>query len=189
MIGVVDLGWGNLASLGHALDVLGRPWRPVSDPVSLAGCEQLVLPGVGAFGSAMDALRASGLEGALRTWPGPLLGICLGMQLMLEASEEAPGVPGLGLLPGTCRAFPGPRRLHMGWSEVALPGGRRTPVYFVHGYRLPAWVGPAAELGLAEHGGPFVAAFRAGRLGGFQFHPEKSGPAGLTLLAEGLTWS
>lgn len=190
MIGVLDLGWGNLASLGHGLDTLGNPWRPVTDPSGLAGCDRLVLPGVGAFGSAMAALRASGLDGALRAWPGPLLGICLGMQLMLEGSQEAPGVSGLGLLPGRCEAFDAHRlrTLHMGWSALAFQGETR-PVYFVHGYRLRTWAGPEADLGVADHGGPFVAAFRCGRLGGFQFHPEKSGAAGLRLLAEALTWS
>ncbi len=190
MIGIVEYGCGNLASLENALDVLGFPHQRVITPQALASSERLILPGVGHFGHAMSNLRSRGLVEALQAWDRPLLGICLGMQLLFEGSAEAPEMPGLGLLPGRFEAFSDPalKVPHMGWSPLDFQG-RIAPVYFVHSYRLPAWVGPEARIGTATYGEPFVACFRAGRLGGFQFHPEKSSRDGLALLQEALTWS
>jgi imidazole glycerol-phosphate synthase len=199
VIGLLDYGCGNLGSLENALAFLGLPCRRVAEPAGLAAVDRLILPGVGHFGHAMARLGTSGLEGPLRAWAGggrPLLGICLGMQLLFEGSEEAPGLAGLGLLPGRFTAFTDPalKVPHMGWSPVAFGGGSPSPLdgtaYFVHSYRLPAWVGPPPErLGLARYGGPFVAAFQAGNLAGCQFHPEKSGDWGLACLGEALAWS
>lgn len=113
------------------------------------------------------------------------------MQLLFEGSAEAPGTPGLGLVEGRCRRFGGAglKVPHMGWSAVDF-GGRSVAAYFVHSYYVPAFPPPRSALmtGLCDYGGPFLAAFRSGALGGFQFHPEKSGAAGLALLEEALRW-
>ena len=150
-----------------------------------------MLPGVGAAGSAVTALRESGLweavgEGARDGTP--LLGICLGAQLMLEGSDED-DAPGLGLLGGRCRAFPtpaagGPRIVpHVGWNAVELNGGRRADAYFVHGYWLEA-TDPAVVRGTTEVDGfRFPSLLRSGSLTATQFHPEKSGRFGRALLA------
>lgn len=190
MIGILEYGCGNLASLENALEVLGFAHQRVGTPKALTACDRLILPGVGHFGHAMSNLRERGLEAALKAWDRPLLGICLGMQLLFEGSEEAPEAAGLGLLPGRFTRFTDPalKVPHMGWSDLVFQA-QKGAVYFVHGYRLEGWSGPEAELGTAVHGAPFVAAFRCGRLGGFQFHPEKSGEVGLALLKEALTWS
>ena len=194
MIGLLEYGCGNLRSLENALEAVDLPSRRVGDPGGLAGVDRLILPGVGHFGHAVGNLRARGLEGAVRAFAargGPLLGICLGMQLLFEGSDEAPGVEGLGLLAGRFRSFEDPalKVPHMGWSAMEWEGSTR-PVYFVHSYFLAEWTDPSpSRLGLASYGRPFVAAFRAGCLAGFQFHPEKSGLEGLALLKEALTWS
>lgn len=190
MIGIVEYGCGNLASLENALEVLGFAHQRVGTPRAMATCDRLILPGVGHYGHAMTQLRQRGLEPALQAWDRPLLGICLGMQLLFEGSTEAPSIPGLGLLPGTFLAFTDPtlKVPHMGWSALDFQG-RTAPVYFVHSYRLPRWEGPKAEVGYASHGETFVACFRSGRLGGFQFHPEKSSREGLELLKKALAWS
>jgi imidazole glycerol phosphate synthase glutamine amidotransferase subunit len=195
VIGIVEYGCGNLRSLENALEALGLPCRRVSTREDVLAVERLILPGVGNFGHAGAALAASGLGPALQERAAlgrPLLGICLGMQLLLQGSDEAPDVPGLGLVEGRCRLLdaPGLKVPHMGWSDVAFEG-RTQAAYFVHSYCLPAWAGtvPADALGLARHGESFVAAFRQGALGGFQFHPERSGTQGLALLKEALQWS
>lgn len=194
MIGIVDYGCGNLRSLENALEALALPSRRVASPGEILEADRLVLPGVGNFGHAGRELRERGLEAPLleRARRGlPLLGICLGMQLLFEGSDEAPEVPGLGLLEGRCGAFvaPGLKVPHMGWSAVDF-GDRQLSAYFVHSYRISAFPAgrPAQAVGMAAYGGPFLAAFRSGALAGFQFHPEKSGKAGLALLGEALTW-
>ncbi len=190
LVGIVEYGCGNLASLENALDTLGVRHQRVGTPEALAACDRLILPGVGHYGHAMTQLRARSLEAPLKAWNRPLLGICLGMQLLFEGSTEAPGISGLGLLSGTFLAFTDPdlKVPHMGWSALDFQG-RTTPVYFVHSYRLPRWEGHRADLGFGTYGDPFVACFRSGRLCGFQFHPEKSGREGLELLKEALQWS
>lgn len=196
MIGILDYGCGNLGSLAHALAFLGLEGRLVSEPGEVEAVDRLILPGVGHFGHAVASLAASGLAGPLRARVaagGPLLGICLGMQLLFEGSLEAPEAPGLGFLPGRFEAFEDPalKVPHMGWSPVAFGGAVPDgTAYFVHSYRLRAWSGPGPDLlGLAAYGGPFVAAFRQGHLAGCQFHPEKSGDWGLAFLREALSWS
>jgi len=194
MIGIVDYGCGNLRSLENALEALCLDSRRVSAPADILAADRLILPGVGNFGHAGAALAQRGLGDALkeRALAGsPLLGICLGMQLLFQGSEEAPEVPGLGLLEGRCRVFEGPglKVPHMGWSAVEF-GDRSLAAYFVHSYYVPRWPeGAGAQvLGIGSYGRPFLAAFRSGALSGFQFHPEKSGTQGLALLKESLQW-
>lgn len=194
MIGIVEYGCGNLRSLENALEVLGLTSQRVGTAAEIEGMDRLILPGVGHFGHAMGELRRRNLEGPVKAFAAsgrPLLGICLGMQLLFEGSDEAPDVPGLGLLRGRYRAFTDPtlKVPHMGWNRV-VDGDATTTVYFVHTYFLPEWTEDRnpERLGLARHGEPFVASFACGNLAGFQFHPEKSGQAGLALLKESLSW-
>lgn len=181
---------GNLRSVERALAFLGHPCRVQPE---VDGATRLIIPGVGAFGAAMEALAplAESIRDAARRMP--TLGICLGMQLFFESSEESPGVPGLGLLPGRVERLPqtpGIKVPHMGWNTLAFrPGshmGASFPtdgqVYFVHTYHcacaheddVAAW---------SDHGGRFVAAVEREHLWGTQFHPEKSGDLGLALLS------
>jgi imidazole glycerol-phosphate synthase subunit HisH len=190
VIGVVDFGSGNTRSVLRALAAVDADARLVSDAPSLDACERLVLPGVGAAPSAVEALQARGLWEPLQRWGGagrPLLGLCLGAQLLLDGSDEG-NAPGLGLVGGRCRAFPrpearGPRHVpHIGWNEVRTRAGSAFDAYFVHGYWLDADAGAVA--GWTEVDGfTFPSLLRAGPLTGTQFHPEKSGPAGRALLA------
>lgn len=191
MIVVVDFGSGNTRSVLRALEAVGADARLARDGSELDGAERLVLPGVGAAPSAVEALRARGLWEPLREWGRagrPLLGICLGAQLLLDSSEEGPA-EGLSLLAGTCRRFPsadegGPHSVpHIGWNSIQLRSGERLEGYFVHGY----WVDPADEsvvAGTTELDGfVFPSLLRSGGLTATQFHLEKSGPAGRNLLA------
>ena len=194
MISIVEYGCGNLKSLENALDYLGLAFRRAGTPGEVRDADRLILPGVGHFGHAAGELAGRGLDGPLKeraALGGPILGICLGMQLLFQGSEEAPDSPGLGLLEGRCRLFADPvlKVPHMGWSTVAFED-RSLAAYFVHSYFVPRWPSavPCQSLGTAEYGGPFLAAFRSGALAGFQFHPEKSGTQGLALLKEALTW-
>ncbi|HOX05604.1 MAG TPA: imidazole glycerol phosphate synthase subunit HisH [Planctomycetota bacterium] len=206
-VAVIDYGMGNLRSVCAALSRLGAEPAVTADPAELARADALVLPGVGAFGDAAGALSSRGLTGAVRCAAAaaadgagrPFLGICLGLQLLFRASEEAPGVEGLGVLPGAVRRFPerspdgaGLKVPHMGWNEVTvasagaltagLSGGER--FYFVHSfYAAPERPG---DIALAcEYGGVRFAAMAArGRLFATQFHPEKSQARGLAMLGE-----
>ncbi len=191
MTGIIDYGAGNLHSVRKALDFLGMPSRIVSADHHVAVCERLLLPGVGHFGSAMARLRETTLLPALRAWlrdGRPFLGICLGMQLLFSASEEAPGVPGLDFFPGQVRAFCCRPRLQIGWNRVRADrasgtwrGADDEYYYFVNGFHaLPDDRSIVAATG--DYGGGFVAAVQSGRTWGVQFHPEKSGAAGLELL-------
>ncbi|MCI8360575.1 MAG: imidazole glycerol phosphate synthase subunit HisH [Clostridiales bacterium] len=194
MIGIIDYGAGNLKSVQNALTHLGIDWRMAEKPADFGGCDGLILPGVGSFGAAMDRLYASGLAGPIRDWAAgdrPLLGICLGLQLLFEESEESPGVQGLGVFSGRFRRFPDDMGLkvpHIGWNSLSI---RKTEgifrdvkqgacCYFVHSYYLePDGTDLAA---LCEYGLPFGAAVERGRVGACQFHPEKSGETGLAIL-------
>ena len=190
MIALVDYGAGNLRSVENAFAAIGTPTARVADPRALAAAKRIVLPGVGHFGALMCALGASGLDAALRERLEagvPFLGICLGMQALYEASDEAPGLPGLGLLPGRVERLPaGVRVPHMGWSEVRVQPGSRifdgapqgSRFYFAHSFYCP----PEGAAATAFHGTEIGAAVEAGHLWGVQFHPEKSGPEGLRLL-------
>ena len=190
MIAVVDFGAGNTRSVLRAFDAIGADASLVRSADGIEAADRVVLPGVGAAPSAVAALVERGLWEPLRRWGlegRPLLGLCLGAQLMLAGSDEG-DAPGLGLIDGRCRAFPsaadgGPRQVpHIGWNEVTTRAGASFDAYFVHGYWLDA--DPAAVAGWTDVDGfRFPALLRAGALTGTQFHPEKSGPAGRALLA------
>jgi imidazole glycerol-phosphate synthase subunit HisH len=192
-IAVLDYGIGNLRSAEKALQHLGAPARLTRDPDEARGAAGVVLPGVGAFGPCMEALRSSGLEPAVREavqGGRPFLGICVGMQMLFDGSEENPGIPGLGLIAGEVRRLPAGLRLpHMGWNTLDVrPGSALLDglppepwVYFVHSY-APHPSDPEVIAATCEYGGPVVAAVETGRLWATQFHPEKSGVNGLAVL-------
>lgn len=188
-VAVVAYGAGNTASVRFALERLGARVRLVSDAAGLTAAERVILPGVGAAAYAMSRLDALGLSAALRAFPRPLLGICLGQQLLFETSAEGDARL-LGLIPGAVeRIEPGDGRTvpHMGWSRLSRD--RDDPLlegvadgdyaYFVHGYVCPD--GPAT-LAHADYGGRVPAVVRAGRRWGCQFHPERSSRVGATIL-------
>jgi glutamine amidotransferase len=197
-IAIVDYGAGNLRSIHKALEhVIAGADRPLTvqitaDPMVIAGADAVVLPGVGAARATMDRLHATGLVGPLRaaaTDGRPFLGICLGLQLLFEQHEEG-GVAGLGVLPGAARRFPGGLKVpHMGWNVVQaatahpfLAGIDPDPYfYFVHSYYV-APTDPALVIGTTDYGPRFCSVLARGTLWATQFHPEKSGPAGLRLL-------
>ncbi len=195
MISIVDYGMGNLRSVEKALEKLGCATQFVTTPEAIDAADSVILPGVGAFGDAMAELRRHGLVEPLcryATGGKPMLGICLGMQVFFESSDEAPGVAGLGVMPGTVRRMApheGLKIPHMGWNGLSVKAGSRllesvedgTHVYFVHSYH----VCPADENVIAadcQHGCRVVAAVERGALWGTQFHPEKSQAAGLAIL-------
>jgi glutamine amidotransferase len=198
MIAIIDYGAGNLQSVKKALDFIGAPCEVTADARKIELAAGAILPGVGAFGDAMEQMRRRGLVEAVRraALEKPFLGICLGLQLLFAASEESPGAAGLGLLPGSVTAIPrdgcdGLRRKvpHMGWNSIALlqrdgvfqgfPD--ESYVYFVHSYCVRAAV-PSDVAAHAVYGVQFDAAVRRGLLTATQFHPEKSGEAGLQML-------
>jgi glutamine amidotransferase len=192
-IAVLDYGIGNLRSAEKALRHLGADATLTSDPDVVRAARGVVLPGVGAFGACMHALRTSGLETVARdaaTAGRPFLGICVGMQMLFDGSDEAPGVAGLGVIPGRITRLPSSERLpQIGWNTLdVVPGSRlfaglEPPVwlYFVHSYAAePDDDGVVA--GWAEYGRRFAAAVERGPLWATQFHPEKSSAAGLALL-------
>jgi imidazole glycerol phosphate synthase glutamine amidotransferase subunit len=183
MIAVIDYGAGNLYSVTNALDLFGSEYRLAKQPENVAEASAILLPGVGHFGQMMEALGRLGMIEPLRERLAagtPYMGICLGMHALYESSEEAPGVAGLSLLSGRVLRFgPGEKVPHMGWSEVQ-PGGRS--YYFAHSYYVPADAEGSAAT--ARHGIEFTAMVRRGNMFGTQFHPEKSGAAGVTLLKE-----
>jgi len=198
---VVDYGMGNLRSVLRALEVCGADAVLSRDPQDLAAADRLVLPGVGAFAQGMHELRRRDLIAPIECFARtgrPFLGICLGMQMMLDTGHEGGSHAGLGLMAGTVEALPAcgaggrPHKIpHIGWNRIIASGdwagtilaGLEEPaVYFVHSY---AAVPELAAVSLAEcdhDGSRFVAAVRSENLCGCQFHPEKSGPTGLRIL-------
>jgi glutamine amidotransferase len=191
MIAIVDYRAGNLTSVKKALDQAGADSVVTSDSEVVASAEKIVLPGVGHF-SATSHLSDSGLRDAIvnSIQRGvPFLGICVGLQWMMESSEEAPEVPGIGIWPGECVRFPASvKSPHVGWNQLEFRGsGSRllqgippgSYVYFTHSYRVPLLPNTVAE---CEYGGRFSAVVERDHLFGVQFHPEKSGPVGLKLL-------
>ncbi len=192
-VALLDYGVGNLHSAAKALDRAGADVRVVPTVAEAAGAAGLVVPGVGAYGACLTGLGAAGGAAAVATWLDggrPLLGICVGMQLLFEASEEGPVAGGVAVVPGKIRRLTGPVKIpHIGWDEVTVRPGSRlfaglgdgTRFYFVHSY-APEPDGEAVAA-VCDYGGRFAAAVEHGNLFGTQFHPEKSGAAGLTLLA------
>jgi glutamine amidotransferase len=190
-VAVLDYGIGNLRSAQKALEHVGADARLTADPEEIRAAAGVVLPGVGAFGRCMDALRETGLdELAIEAATGgrPFFGICVGMQLLYEASEEDPGVDGLGILPGAVRLLPsGQKRPQMQWNTLDITGepamfaGLERPVwaYFVHSYAAEPHDGVVAT---CDYGGPVVAAVQRDNLWAVQFHPEKSSASGLAML-------
>jgi glutamine amidotransferase len=195
LIGVVDYGMGNRRSAEKALEHVGARVEVSGDPDRLRAMDGLVLPGVGAFPAGMAAIRARGLDELLqeRVSAGvPLLGLCLGMQLLFEGSDEHDGETGLGLLAGTVRRLraPGLKLPHIGWSELRwlretpLSDGLPEPAYLYHVHSFAPR--PAEEevvLASADYGEPFAAIVGRGNVFGTQSHPEKSSAHGLALLA------
>jgi glutamine amidotransferase len=196
LLAVLDYGIGNLRSAQKAFERLGADARLTADPAVIADADAVVLPGVGAFGACMAALGRTGLDEQAQAAVAsgrPFLGICVGMQLLYEASEEDPGVSGLGLLAGTVRRLPeGVKRPQMQWNvlarrgEPAMLAGIADPawVYFVHSFA--AEDGPSV-VATCDYGGEVVAGVEQGPLWAMQFHPEKSGTTGLALLDNFLT--
>jgi imidazole glycerol phosphate synthase glutamine amidotransferase subunit len=180
MIAILDYGAGNLRSVQNTFDEVGCPYTLVRDAAALEAAPKILLPGVGHFGQMMRALDALNLRDPLRRRIEkgvPFLGICLGMQALFESSEEAPGEPGLGILPGVVRRFPADARVpHMGWNQLE-PGG--TFVYFAHSYYVPE---NEFTTGACTYGLRFTAMLRHRNMQGVQFHPEKSAAAGLDLI-------
>jgi len=191
VIALVDYGAGNLRSVEFGLDRIGAPHRRARDGADLAGASGVVLPGVGAAESAMRELRERGFVEPLRSGRVPLLGVCLGMQLLTETSDEGEQGPVtcLGVLRGRTRRFRARVRLpQIGWNRVRLGDDplfdgldREEWFYFLHGHRVV--VDEESVVGSAEYGERFPAAIRSGSVAGVQFHPEKSGTAGLRVLA------
>ncbi|OHD72740.1 MAG: imidazole glycerol phosphate synthase, glutamine amidotransferase subunit [Spirochaetes bacterium RBG_13_68_11] len=196
---IVDYGAGNLRSVQNALARLAVPHEVTSDPEEVRRADTVVFPGVGEASSAMAVLARTGLGEAIRgAWQAGrrLIGICLGCQVILDRSEEG-GTPCLGLVPGVVRRFtrtPGLKVPHMGWNTVRFadhPALRGVPpgtsFYFVHSY-YPVPADARATAGTTEHGVEFASCITSGSLIAFQFHLEKSGPAGLALLGACLAW-
>lgn len=191
---MLDYEMSNLRSAAKALERLGAQVTIARTPDEMAGAEAIVLPGDGHFGEAMTRLRAAGLDReviAAASAGTPVLGICIGLQVLFESSEEAPDTPGLGLLRGTVKRLQTDAKIpHIGWAQVRWserapiattdPGDAST-YYFLHSYgveptdRFACW-------GAAEHGVPFCAIAGQDNVMGVQFHPEKSSRSGLALL-------
>jgi glutamine amidotransferase len=193
VIALIDYGAGNLTSVKKALTALGAEFVVPATPEACAGASGLIVPGVGHF-SATTALDAPWRQAVGRAVHAgtPLLGICVGMQWLFEGSEEAPDVPGLGVLDGTCRLLKGDaeRRLkipHVGWNALDLPRASRLLaglasgafVYFTHSFAAPVTPDCVAS---TTHAESFAAAVERDHVFGVQFHPEKSGDAGLRIL-------
>lgn len=189
-VAILSYGAGNVASVGFALERLGVSATRVSTPEAVAGAERLILPGVGAAGYAMARLRELGVVEAIRAFPRPLLGVCLGQQLLFEDSAEDGGVEMLGLIPGRVAPIaPAPDRPvpHMGWSRLStrvahpLLAGVEDGAfaYFVHGFVCPDG---EATLASADYGGPVPAVVGRGNRLGCQFHPERSAETGALIL-------
>jgi glutamine amidotransferase len=210
MIAIVDYGAGNLSSVRKAFDHLGAVVTIAGQSSTIDAADKIVLPGVGHF-SALSALNVAGLHGALsKSIAGgkPFLGICLGMQWLFDGSEEAPDLPGAGLFPGRCRQFPAiVKSPHVGWNNLSLSGASESErsehresesrkselrksrllchlpsdpfVYFTHSFYAPVTQATSAT---TDYGLPFSAAVELDNIFGVQFHPEKSGAAGLLIL-------
>ncbi len=195
-VAVADYGAGNLRSLCSAFVRIGTEPVVTTDPAVVCEAPLAVVAGVGHVASAADGLRRTGMDDALRDRAAtgkPVLGICVGMQLLFEESDE--GGSGLGLLRGPVRRLAARRVPHMGWNTLVARGNSEllesldgADVYFAHSYAAqPA--DDAVAAAQVDHEGPLAAAVHQGAVAGFQFHPERSGPAGARALANVLRWS
>lgn len=195
MTAIIDYGAGNLMSVKKALDYIGAKSTITSDPAEIEKVDSVILPGVGAFGDAMDSMRSRGLDGAVKKAAvsgKPFLGICLGLQLLFAHSDESPDASGLGLLNGDISLIPNNSGLkvpHIGWNSIEIRENSRlfsgiengSYFYFVHSYYLNG----ADESDVAattEYGVKIECAIERGNMFATQFHPEKSGSAGLQVL-------
>ena len=191
-IAVVDYGVGNLKSVSNAFAYLGIETKITGDPDELELAQAIVLPGVGAFPDAAEKLRATGLDQSVEKQgrKKPVLGICLGMQLLLDRGEEVRPCPGLGVIKGVCARIPTEEKLpHIGWNSLTFPN--RSPlfegvdegsyVYFVHSFSAQH-TDPDQVSAVSQYGVPVIAAVQNGNFFGCQFHPEKSGETGLAIL-------
>lgn len=189
IVAVIDHGAGNLVSIGRGLERAGAMVRMVTTPTELVGVQSVVLPGVGATATVMHGLDQAGFREPLLTLEIPLFGICVGMQVLFDNSEED-GTTCLGLIPGVVRKLENaPRLPHIGWNDLrihrqdpmfdGIPPG---PVYFVHSY-APVARHPEHVVATTTHGSPLTAAVRRGLVSGTQFHPERSAETGLAILA------
>ncbi len=190
MIAVLDYGMGNLRSVARAVERVGGTPAITSDPEVAMRADAVILPGVGAFGRCMRGVRAAGFDQAIHQVVAagkPVLGVCLGLQILFEGSEEGPEA-GLGILAGRIERLRGAVKVpHMGWNRVAWttdhPIAQAAPTgsyfYFVHSFALPA--DQPVTIGVSDYGRPFAAAVAVGNVFATQFHPEKSGEAGLAL--------
>lgn len=195
MIAIIDYGMGNLFSVEKAFVKLGAEVVVTSSPEAILQADKVVLPGVGAFGDCMKNLIRYGLVDVIHKVierGTPFLGICLGLQLLFEGSEEDPEVKGLGIFPGRVRKIVAPtfKVPHMGWNNLEVIGDsqlftqmdQETYVYFVHSYHaVPE--DPSLITAVTQYGGPVTAAIGRGNVQAVQFHPEKSGTVGLAMLS------
>jgi imidazole glycerol phosphate synthase glutamine amidotransferase subunit len=196
MIAVLDYGGGNVGSVLKAIEYLGRSAQRIDQPAALQAAEKIIFPGQGHFGAMMKGLAERKMLAPLQeafASGKPFLGICLGLQALYESSEEAPGVPGVGILPGSVARFQGVFKVpHVGWSQLVLPRESKlfhgvadgSFVYFCHSYYGP--VTPEA-CALTEYGQTFASGIEKDRIWAVQFHPEKSGEVGLKVLSNFLS--
>lgn len=195
MIAIVDYDAGNLKSVSKALDALGQENIITGDAQQILAADKVILPGVGSFGDAMTQLKSRGLDQVLKQVAAegkPLLGICLGLQVLFESSEESPGVEGLGILKGKVLRIPDAEGLkipHVGWNSLHLQNNGRlfeglkedSYVYFVHSYYLKA-EDPQIVKAVTEYGVSIDASVESGNVFACQFHPEKSSDVGAKIL-------
>lgn len=191
-VAIVDYGVGNLKSVSNALAYVGQNALITGEAGEIEGADAVLLPGVGAFPEAADKLRQTGLDGVLRRQAGrkPMLGVCLGMQLLFDWGEEGRRRPGLGLIHGSVERIRTELKLpHIGWNSLSFPNPsplfrgleEGAYVYFVHSYRGHA-AGGEDVIAETRYGGPVTAAVAHNGVYGCQFHPEKSGEVGLQIL-------
>ena len=190
MIAIVDYGAGNLNSVKKAFDYLGAKVVVTDKPATIAAADKIVFPGVGHF-SSLQVLQSTGLREALLQGASsrkPFLGICVGMQWLFEGSEESPDVAGAGIFPGKCRQFPSSvKSPHVGWNSLAIQESSRllrgiaqeSYVYYTHSFHAPVVASMSAA---TNYGLLFAGAVEQGNIFGVQFHPEKSGDVGLSIL-------